>query len=89
MKRKYANLNKEVIFLKTSHEQEFIRFGLKVAYYRKLRGLTQEALADMVGISWSHLAKVEGPACVYGVSMNTLFSIAEALNIPTSKLFED
>lgn len=73
----------------TRHEQEFIKFGLKVAYYRKLRGLTQESLADMVGISWSHLAKVEGPAIVYGVSMDTLFSIAEALNISPAKLLED
>lgn len=75
--------------MNTRHEQEFIKFGLKVAYYRKLRGLTQEALADMVGISWSHLAKVEGPSCIYGVSMDTLFSIAEALEIPASKLLED
>lgn len=51
--------------------------------------MTQEAFAEKVGISWSHLAKVESPSRAFGVSMETLFSIAEVLNIPVSKLFEE
>jgi len=77
-----------VIFVKTKYEQEFIRFGLKVQYYRKLRGMTQEAFADKVGISWSYLAKIESPTRAFGVSMDKIFAIAEALNVPVSKLFE-
>ena len=73
----------------TKYAQQYIKFGLKVQYYRKLRGLTQEAFADKVGISWSYLAKIESPTRVFGVSMETLFAIAEALNVPVSKLFED
>ena len=75
--------------MKTKYEQEFIRFGLKVQYYRKLRGMTQEAFADKVGISWSYLAKIESPTRAFGVSMDKIFAIAEALGIPASKLFED
>ena len=78
-----------MINLKTKYEQEFIRFGLKVQYYRKLRGMTQEAFADKVGMSWSFLAKVESPTRAFGVSMDKIFAIAEALEIPTSKLFEE
>lgn len=74
--------------MQTKYEQEYIKFGLKVQYYRKLRGMTQEAFAEKVGISWSYLAKVESPTRAFGVSMETLFSIAEVLNIPVSKLFE-
>ena len=74
--------------MQTKYEQKYIRFGLKVQYYRKLRGMTQEAFAEKAGISWSHLAKVESPARAFGVSMETLFSIAEVLEIPVSKLFE-
>ena len=74
--------------MQTKFEQEYIRFGLKVQYYRKLRGLTQEAFADKVGISWSYLAKIESPTRAFGVSMETLFAIAEALDVPVSKLFE-
>ena len=77
------------MFVKTKYEQELIRFGLKVQYYRKLRGMTQEAFADKVGISWSYLAKIESPTRAFGVSMEKLFAIAEALDVSVSKLFEE
>lgn len=32
--------------MKTQYREKYIRFGLKVQYYRKLQGLTQEAFAD-------------------------------------------
>jgi len=75
--------------VKKKYEQAFIKFGLKVQYYRKLRGMTQEAFAEKVGISWSHLARIEGPTRAFGVSMATLFAIAEALDVPVAKLFEE
>lgn len=78
-----------VIRMQTKYEQEMIRFGLKVQYYRKLRGMTQEAFADKAGISWSYLAKIESPTRAFGVSMDRIFAIAEALEIPASKLFEE
>ncbi len=76
------------MIVQTKYEQEYIKFGLKVQYYRKLRGMMQEAFAEKVGISWSHLAKIESQTRAFGVSMETLFSIAEVLDIPVSKLFE-
>lgn len=75
--------------MQTEYRDEFIRFGLKVQYYRKLRGMTQEAFADEIGKSWSFVAKIESPTRVFGVSMETLFKIAEVLQVPVSKLFED
>ena len=78
-----------VIIVQTKYEREYIKFGLKIQYYRKLSGMTQEAFADKVGISWSYLAKIESPTRAFGVSMEKLFAIAEALNVPASKLFED
>lgn len=75
--------------MQTNYTQRYIQFGLKVQYYRKLRGMTQEAFADKVGISWSYLAKIESPTKPFGVSMEKLFAIADALDVPVSKLFED
>jgi len=75
--------------METKFHEQFIRFGLKVQYYRKLRGLTQEAFADEIGKSWSFVAKIESPTRAFGVSMETLFQIAQTLNVPVSKLFED
>ncbi len=75
--------------METEYREQYIRFGLKVQYYRKLQGLTQEAFADKIGKSWSFVAKIESPTRVFGVSMETLFKIADALNVPVSKLFEE
>ena len=75
--------------MENKYAEQYIRFGLKVQYYRKLRGMTQEAFADKIGISWSFVAKIESPTRPFGVSMETLFKIAEALDVPVAKLFED
>lgn len=63
--------------------------GLKIAYYRKKAGLTQELLAEKIGRSVNFIAQVEGTGTVRGVSLETLFSIAEVLGIPASKLLEN
>ena len=75
--------------MEKSYQEQFIRYGLKVQYYRKLRGMTQEAFADKIGMSWSFVAKIESPTRAFGVSMETLFKIADVLDVPVSKLFED
>ncbi len=73
----------------TEYIEQYIRFGLKVQYYRKLLGMTQEAFADKIEKSWSFVAKIESPTRPFGTSMETLFKISEVLKVPVSKLFED
>ena len=75
--------------METKYREQYIKFGLKVQYYRKLRGMTQEAFADAIDKSWSFVAKIESPTRAFGVSMETLFTIADVLQVPVSKLFED
>ena len=75
--------------METLYREQYIRFGLKVQYYRKLRGYTQEAFADEIGKSWSFVAKIESPTRVFGVSMETLFKMSDVLDIPVSKFFDD
>ncbi len=41
------------------HSKEYKSIGQTIKKYRKLRGLTQEQLADMVCISISYLTKIE------------------------------
>mgnify|MGYP005767873113 FL=1 len=75
--------------METKYHEQFIKFGLKVQYYRKLRGMAQESFAEAVGKSWSFIAKIESPTQSFGVSMETMFTIADVLSIPVAKLFED
>ena len=74
--------------MRTEYPERYLILGLKIAYYRKKEGYTQEAFAEKIGISTNFLAQVEGTGTTKGVSLETLFKIADALNIPPSKLLE-
>ena len=77
--------------MKAIYIEKYRQIGLKIAYYRKLRGLTQEQLAEAIGRSVSFVSQIEAnnSSRVKGVSLETLFMIAERLDSPASKLFED
>ena len=72
----------------SQHDHKFIQLGLNIAYYRRLCGLSQEALAEMVGISRTHLSNIEAPRVEKSLSLEVLLDIADALGVHTSKLFE-
>lgn len=66
--------------------EKYTQLGLNIAYYRKLRGMTQEQLAEKVGVSRSHLSAIEAPNVVKAFSIELLFEIAEALQVDSYKL---
>lgn len=68
------------------NRDKFIELGYNIAYYRKHAGLTQEQLAERVGISRQHLGAIEAPNLVRPISLELLFNIADVLNIPSYKL---
>lgn len=74
--------------MRTEFPERYLILGLKIAYYRKKEGYTQETFAEKIGISTNFLAQVEGTGTTKGVSLETLFKIADALKIPPSKLLE-
>ena len=75
--------------MKTEFPDRYITLGLKIAYYRRKAGFTQEHFAELIGKSVSFVGQVEGTGTVRGVSLETLFKIAQVLEIPPSKLLED
>lgn len=75
--------------MRTEYSDKYITLGLKIAYYRKKAGFTQEAFAEKIGKSVNFLSQVEGTGTVRGVSLETLFKIADILCIPPAKLLED
>lgn len=68
------------------NRDKFIELGYNIAYYRKHAGLTQEQLAERVGISHQHLGAIEAPNLVRPISLELLFNIADVLDIPAYKL---
>ena len=74
--------------MKEIHADKYKQLGLKIAYYRKLRGFTQEQLAERLGMSTVFIGQVEAPNMSYAVSLDTLFDIADLLGVPPYKFLD-
>ncbi len=57
------------------------QIGRKIAYYRHLRNLTQQELAQKVNISVSSLGKIECGKYNKNLSLSMLMNIADGLDI--------
>ncbi len=75
--------------MQTEFPDKYITLGLKIAYYRRKAGFTQEYFAELIGKSVSFVGQVEGTGTVRGVSLETLFKIAQVLKVSPSKLLEE
>ena len=71
-----------------TNDEMICQVGLNIAHYRKLRKMTQEKLADVVGITRGYLGHIEAPNMVESFSLYTVFDIARTLNIEPKLLFE-
>lgn len=65
--------------------QECLAQNMK--YYRKLRHLTQESLAERIGSSTNYIGIIEIGGSFPSPQM--IEKIADALEVPSPKLFED
>ena len=77
--------------MKSVYAERYRQIGLKIAYYRKLRGLTPEELAEQVGLTPAFIGHLEAPNIPKALSLDALFDIAGALDVPPSRflVFED
>ncbi len=77
--------------MKQIHAEKYRQIGLKIAYYRRLRGLTQEQLAEQTGLTTAFIGHLEAPNITKALSLDTLFDIADILEIQPKMLltFED
>lgn len=62
--------------------------GIKIGYYRRKAGMTQQELADQTGLTLSYISQLESPNLPYCPSIKTLFVIAKALGIKASKIID-
>lgn len=74
--------------MKAEFKDNYIKMGLKIAYYRKWKNLTQEELAEKAELSLSYIGQIEAPNFYRSFSLDTLFRIAKALDIPPYKLLK-
>ena len=77
--------------MKQIYAENYRQIGLKIAYYRKLRGLTQEELAEQTGLTPAFIGHLEAPNIQKALSLDSLFDIASVLQIAPYKclMFDD
>ncbi len=71
-----------------TYSEKLIALGLNIAYYRKLRLMTQEKLAEKADISISTIRKLENPNLFTGVTFDKICRLAQALEITESQLLD-
>ncbi len=75
--------------MKEEYYDKYRSLGLKISYFRKLKGFTQEQLAELIEKDTSFLGAVEAPNINRTISLDTLFDIAKALDVPPYKFLTD
>ena len=64
------------------------KIGAKIVFYRKLKSMTHERLAEEVGITPQYLSWIENGGYTKSVSLSTLMMIAEKLGVTMSELMD-
>ena len=73
--------------MKPTFMREYEQLGLNISYYRREKGLTQGELADLAGVSETHITRVEN--CNGAASLDLIFKISRVLEVTPDKLFEN
>ena len=68
------------------NRDRFVQLGVAIALIRKMRGMTQEDLADKANMSRSFLSAIEAPGVSTTFSLEVLFNIADALGVSPADL---
>ena len=76
-------MSKQIDF---KNRDRFIQLGIAIAALRKMRGMSQEQLAEKSNVSRSHISAIEAPSLVRPFSLDVFFNIADALEIDPADL---
>lgn len=78
-------MSKDIEF---KNRDRLIQLGIAISALRKMRGMSQEQLAERAGISRSHLSSIEAPGIARSFSLEIFFNIADALDIDPADLID-
>ena len=79
---------KEVVTRRSNYQAEIKYIGLRIAYFRKMRNLTQADLADKVHINKNYLSHIESGSANKIISLPLLIDLSKALDIELSVLVD-
>ena len=76
-------MSKDIEF---KNRDRYIQLGIAISTLRKMRGFSQEQLAEKANVSRSHLSSIEAPGISRPFSLEVFFNIADALEIDPADL---
>ena len=68
------------------NRDRYIQLGIAISTLRRMRGLSQEQLAERANVSRSHISSIEAPGIARPFSLEVFFNIADALEIDPADL---
>lgn len=68
------------------NRDRYVHLGIAIAALRKMRGMSQEQLAEKANVSRSHISSIEAPGIDRPFSLEVFFNIADALEIDPADL---
>ena len=68
------------------NRDRFIQLGIAISTLRRLRGMSQEQLAEKAEMSRSHLSAIEAPGIARPFSLEVFFNISDALDVDPADL---
>lgn len=68
------------------NRDRYIQLGIAISTLRKMRGLSQEQLAERANLSRSHISSIEAPGIARPFSLEAFFNIADALGVDPADL---
>ena len=74
--------------MKKEYVDRYKNLGLRIAYFRKMKGFTQEQLAEKLGKSAGYIGAVEAVNVERAISLDMLFDISDLLNVPAHKFLQ-
>ena len=81
--RQVVSMGKNVKF---KNRDRFIQLGIAISMLRKVKGMSQEELAERADISRTHLSMIEAPGTAHSFSLEVLFDISDALEVDPTVL---
>lgn len=67
--------------MQNSFLDKYREIGRRIAFYRNKRGISQDALGEMINYSKSYISKIEAPNSDVPYSLDVLFAIAAGLEL--------
>lgn len=68
------------------NRDRLVQLGIAIASLRKIRGMSQEQLAEKAGLSRSLISLIEAPGITKNFTLDAFYSIADALVVDPAEL---